>query len=224
MSDSLEEDFSSSSNSCYQSAGDSSDSPNIKIGCRDSCCNVIKSINVLTKSEENESLLIKLISQIENPKLQKEYLDKLKKNLIKDETSKKLKSTISFEETLERFNKKKSKDLTVNDLQHEIIVVKQEIIELKNEFKNIKSNNNNLKQELLLLRIDKNLDKHQSDNEQDEHKDGDESVNRLFFLIQVLLMFSMILNLILLTKCFLQIGLQKLKLLFPMIIISMLLL
>ena len=28
---------------------------------------------------------------------------------------------------------------------------------------------------MLLLRIDKNLDKHQSDNEQDEHKDGDES-------------------------------------------------
>ena len=78
--------------------------------------------------------MIKLISQIENPELQQEYLNKLKKNLIKDEIGKKLKSTISFEETLERFNKKKSKDLTVNDLQHEIIVVKQEIIELRNEF------------------------------------------------------------------------------------------
>ena len=152
----------------YQSADDSFDSPNVKIGCRDSCCNVIKFVNVLTKSEENESLLIKLISQIENPELQKEYLDKLKKNLMKDKTAKKLKSTISFEETLERFNKKKSKDLTVNDLQHEITVVKQEIIELKND-------KNDLRQELLLLKIDKNLDKHQSDNEQDEHKDGDES-------------------------------------------------
>ena len=69
-SDSLEDDFSSSSDSCYQSADDSSDSPNIELGCRDSCCNVIKSIKNLTKSEE----------------------------------------------TLERFNKKKSKDLTVNDL------------------------------------------------------------------------------------------------------------
>ena len=84
---------------------------------------------------------------------------------------KKLKSTISFEETLERFNKKKSKELTVNDLQHEINVVKQEIKELKHESKNIKSDN--LKQELLMLKIDKNLNK--SDNEQDEHKDGDES-------------------------------------------------
>ena len=31
---------------------------------------------------------------------------------------------------------------------------------------------------MLLLKIDKNLDKHQSDNEQDEHKDGDESSQR----------------------------------------------
>ena len=79
-SDSLENDFSSLSNSCYHSADDSSNSPNVKIGCRDSYCNVIKSVNVLTKSDENESLLIKLISQIANPDLQKEYLDKLKKN------------------------------------------------------------------------------------------------------------------------------------------------
>ena len=64
-----------------------------------------------------------------------------------------MKSKITFEETLERFNKKKSKELTVNDLQLEINVVKQEIIELKNEFKTIKVNNVNLKQELLLLRI-----------------------------------------------------------------------
>ena len=69
-----------------------------------------------------------MISQIENLELKQDYLNKLKKNLIKDENVKKLKSTISFEETLERFNKKKSKDLTINDLQHEIIVVKQEII------------------------------------------------------------------------------------------------
>ena len=57
---------------------------------------------------------------------------------MKEETGKKLKSTISFEKTLERFNKKKSKDLTDNDLQHEITIVKQEMIDLKNEFKNIK--------------------------------------------------------------------------------------
>ena len=67
LSNSLEDDFSSSSDSCYQFTHESSGSPNFKIGCRDSCCNVIKTVNVLTKSEENESFLIKLISQIENP-------------------------------------------------------------------------------------------------------------------------------------------------------------
>ena len=79
-----------------------------------------------------------MINQIQNPELQKEYFDKFKKYLIKDETGKKLKSTISFEETLERFNKKKSKDLIVNDLQHEITIVKQEMIDLKNEFRKLK--------------------------------------------------------------------------------------
>ena len=201
-----------------------SNSPNIKIGCRDSCCNVIKSVNVLTKSEENESLLIKLISQIENPELQKEYLNKLKKSLVKDENAKKLKSTISFEEILERFNKKKSKDLTVNDLQHEITVVKQEIIELENEFKTIKSDKNNLKQELLLLKLIKTLININLIMNKMSTKMEMNPVNSLFFLIKVLLMFSLILRLILLIKCFLQNGLQKLKLLFPMIIISMLLL
>ena len=56
--DSCEEDFSSSSYSDYQST-ETSDLPNIKIGCRDSCCNTVnvlsktnKAINVLTKSEE----------------------------------------------------------------------------------------------------------------------------------------------------------------------------
>ena len=86
--DSLEDDFSSSSDSCYQSADDSSDSPNIKIGCRDSCCNVVKTVNALTKNEEDEKLIIQLINQIQNPKLEKEYLDKFKKNLMKEETGK----------------------------------------------------------------------------------------------------------------------------------------
>ena len=37
------------------------------------------------------------------------------------------KSTLSFEETLKSLNKEKSKDLTVNDLQHEINIIKQEM-------------------------------------------------------------------------------------------------
>ena len=49
------------------------------------------------------------------------------------------------DKTLEKFNKKNSKELTVNDLQYEINIVKQEINELKYEFKSMKSDNNNLK-------------------------------------------------------------------------------
>ena len=45
---------------------------------------------------------------------------------------------ISLDETLKRFNKQKSKELIVNELQHEIAIIKEEIIKLKNEFKNIK--------------------------------------------------------------------------------------
>ena len=177
-SDSLEDDFSSSSDSCYHSADDSSDSPNIKIGCRDSCCNVI---NALTKSEEDEKLIIQLINQIQNPELQKEYLDRFKKNLIRDETGKKPKSTISFEETLERFNKKKSKELTVNDLQHEINIAKQEISELKHDFKDIK---------VIKIILNKDLSIKMEMN----------PVNKLFFLVKVLLMMSLFLNLLLLIK------------------------
>ena len=88
-------------------------------------------------------------------------MDKFKKNLLKDETGKQLKSTTNFEETLERFNKKKSKDLTVNDLQLEITVVKQELI---------------------ILKIDKSLDHQQIDNDKDEHKDGEES-NHIYIYI-----------------------------------------
>ena len=69
--DSLKDDFSPSFDSCYQSADDSSDSPNIKISCRDSCCNVIKSVNTLNEGEENKKLIIQLINQIQNPELQK---------------------------------------------------------------------------------------------------------------------------------------------------------
>ena len=76
-------------------------------------------------------------------------MDKLKKNLVKNETDKKQKSTISFEQTLERLNKKKSKNLTVNDLQHEINIVKQEISELKHKNK---SDNNHIKPKMIMLK------------------------------------------------------------------------
>ena len=55
--------------------------------------------------------------------------------MIKEEDHKRIKTKISLDETLERFNKKKSKEITVNDLQHEIANIKKEIFELKNDLK-----------------------------------------------------------------------------------------
>ena len=88
---------------------------------------------------------------------------------LKDENDKKMKSKISLNETLERFNKKKSREITVNDLQYEITIIKKEIIELIN----VKNDNFVLKQEMLLLKIDKQLDNEQTDREPDEQKDED---------------------------------------------------
>ena len=45
------------------------------------------------------------------------------------------------------------------------MLLNKKIIELKNEVKNIKSDNNDLRQELLLLKIDKFFDKQQSDKD-----------------------------------------------------------
>ena len=88
------------------------------------------------------------------------------KTLTKSKENEKQKSTLSFEKTFKRLNKEKSKDLTVNDLQHEINIIKQEISELKHKNRN---NNNHTKPKLIMLKVGK------SNNEHNEHKDGDES-------------------------------------------------
>jgi hypothetical protein len=67
----------------YQFASEFSDNNVFKIGCNDSCWKNIKTCNVLTKVEEQEDLLITLISKIENTELKEEYLRKLKKTMIK---------------------------------------------------------------------------------------------------------------------------------------------
>jgi hypothetical protein len=64
---SFEEDIITSDDSDYHSASSYSSDENVKIGCFDSCCN--KKVFVLTKTEEHEDMLLKLISQIENPEL-----------------------------------------------------------------------------------------------------------------------------------------------------------
>ncbi|CAL8993769.1 unnamed protein product, partial [Prunus brigantina] len=63
----------------YQSSNSQSSSPQVQFGCKDKYCNRIKSVSVLTKQEEQEELLIDLISKVENPELKSEYLKKLKK-------------------------------------------------------------------------------------------------------------------------------------------------
>ncbi len=73
------------SSSNYQSASENSSSPNIELGCKDSCC---KTVNVLTKQKEQEELQINLISKLENPKLRSKYLVKFTKLLSMEEPSK----------------------------------------------------------------------------------------------------------------------------------------
>jgi hypothetical protein len=58
-------DFLTLDDSDYHSASEFSDNK-IKIGCVDSCCNNTKTCCILTKSKEQEDLLITLISKIEN--------------------------------------------------------------------------------------------------------------------------------------------------------------
>ena len=79
----------------------------------------------MTKGEEKENLLINLISQIDNPEPKEEYLKKLKKTMIKDENNNKIRSKINLDETLEIFNKNKSKEININDLQHEVNATKK---------------------------------------------------------------------------------------------------
>ena len=88
---------------------------------------------------------------------------KFVKTLTKSEENGK--STLSFKKPFKRLNKEKSNDLTVNDLQHEINVIKQEISELKHKNKNINP-------ELMMLKDGQTNTKH------DEHKDGNEPSQR----------------------------------------------
>ena len=81
---------------------------------------------------------------------------KFVKTLTKSEENGK--STLIFKEPFKRLIKRKSNDLTINDLQHEINIIKREISGLKHK--------NN--PELMMLKDA------QTDKTYDEHKDGDE--------------------------------------------------
>ena len=70
-----------SSQNSEETDNDSDNSnPKVTLGCNDnckkSCCS--KTLNVLTKEEEEQSLLIELISKITNPELKTQYMNKLR--------------------------------------------------------------------------------------------------------------------------------------------------
>jgi hypothetical protein len=137
---------SSESSYCSFSSTKSISGPDISFGCNDTCC---KTIGVMTKEEEQEELLLDLISKIENPELKRQYLEKLRKLLTKREVNKSKSLEISLSNTLKRFDKPKEQ-ITIKDLQLEVNQIKSEIKILKEE-------NQELKQDVNLLKIEHKL-------------------------------------------------------------------
>ncbi|CAL8991632.1 unnamed protein product [Prunus brigantina] len=138
--------LSNSESNNYESSDSHLSSPNIQLGCQDKCCNTLNSISVLTKQEEQEELLIDLISKIENPELKYEYLKKLRKIITQEASiSQPSPSTISLNTTLERFHKK---DISLHDLHAEVKIVKKEILELKQMSYKLQNENYDIRQGL----------------------------------------------------------------------------
>ncbi|CAL9004308.1 unnamed protein product [Prunus brigantina] len=108
---------SNSESANYESSDSQLSSPRVQLGCRDKCCSTLKQITVLTKQEEQEELLIDLISKIENPELKSEYLRKLRKIITQDTSTSHPSPVINLSSTLERFNKKK--EVSLQDLHSE---------------------------------------------------------------------------------------------------------
>ncbi|CAL9001840.1 unnamed protein product, partial [Prunus brigantina] len=124
-------------------------SPDIQIGCKDKCCNRLKSISVLTKQEEQEELLIDLISKVENPELKSEYLRKLRKVISHESQGQSTPTPISLNSTLEKFAKRK--EVTLQDLHLEVKLIKKEIVEIKQESRKLQVENYAIKQDLVHL-------------------------------------------------------------------------
>jgi hypothetical protein len=116
-----------------------------------------KSLNVLTKQEELEELLLEAISKINDPELKANMLHKLRNILNKEKTNdlKTPKPTISLSETLERFNKLKPKKVNLEYLQLEINQIKREIKQLKIENNNLESKIANLEDRVSILELNK---------------------------------------------------------------------
>jgi hypothetical protein len=116
-------------------------------------------------------------------------LKKLKKT-IKYELDKPVKTKISFDETLERFFKRKSKVITISDLQHEISNVKKEILDLKQDMIFVKANNQDRNRQLLMMNLQKTFQEQKIedlkieqifDNQQEHSNDPSESSNAAIY-------------------------------------------
>ncbi|CAL9012791.1 unnamed protein product [Prunus brigantina] len=139
----------SSESESDQSSDSQPSSPDIQIGCKDKCCNRLKSISVLTKQEEQEELLIDLISKVENPELKSEYLRKLRKVISHESQGQSTPTPISLNSTLEKFAKRK--EITLQDLHLEVKLIKKEIVEIKQESRKLQVENYAIKQDLVHL-------------------------------------------------------------------------
>jgi hypothetical protein len=197
-SDSNSEEDKISTSSDYHSFSDDSSENQIEIGCTDNCC---KRINVITKELPEEDLLIDLIGKIEDFQLKQQYVKKLKQLLVQQ--SKKPQCTrpiIDLNATIERFSRKQ-KEVTLQDLQQEINLIKQDIIKLKD-------NDKKLKDSITILQLKDSFEnfedeeKHNqssdeapelnsknfhstSDQEEDDHQECDPESNRLSIINQI---------------------------------------
>jgi predicted nucleic acid-binding Zn-ribbon protein len=122
-------------------------------------------------------MLLDLISRLEDLELKEEYLKKLRKLISKNEKTPST-SRISLEETLERFSKPKTKEITISDLQYEISNIKNDIVELKKEVDVLKTNNKTLEQEILLSKLNECFPENKSDNE-DAKSESSEHSNKV---------------------------------------------
>jgi hypothetical protein len=80
-----------------------------------------------------------------------------------------------LEETLERFSKPKTKEITISDLQYEISNIKNDIVELKKEVDVLKTINKTLEQEILLSKLNGCFPENKFDNEDDKSESSEHS-------------------------------------------------
>ena len=107
-------------------------------------------INVLSKQEK---LILDLIEQIENPAVKAQKLSKFHETLVRETGKPELRiqePKVDLEKIYNRITKSK-KEVTVNDLQHEIKETKSEVRTLKQELTILRVNHNFLDQRLKKL-------------------------------------------------------------------------